>query len=374
MKKNDFEDIRPYHDEEVPAAIQRISENVHFLEVVNYLFPNIDSKDFIKEFKGIKTKEAFQTHIMHKVIRTIIDKTMSNFTFNGFEPLNNDISYMFISNHRDIVLDSALLEVALYESGIKTSEITFGSNLMSSQFIIDIGKVNKMFKISRGGTLREIFANSIKVSNYMRYAITEKNESVWIAQRNGRTKDGNDITDMAVLKMFSMSSEADFVPNLMELNITPMVISYEYEPCDFFKTREMYISVNQNYVKQADEDFVSILHGIRQWKGGVNLHICETITEDELVYCDSFPKKEKFKQLALLIDKRIHKNYKLWKTNYIANDLLHNHSKHADKYTTADKDKFVDYMEQNLKIIEGDREKLKKIFLEIYGKAVDNCC
>lgn len=368
----EFEDIRPYCNAEVPNAIQRILKSIHFQGVVKYVFPDEDLHTLTERFKKIKTTDEFQTEIMYVAVKKIVQKTIQNFTYSGLETLSNDFSYMYIANHRDIVLDSALLQLALYENKLKTSEITFGSNLMNPQIVVDIGKLNKMFKIVRGGTIREVFKNSMNVSQYMRYVITEKKESTWIAQRNGRTKNGQDETDVAVLKMFAMSSPKSFVENLKELNITPITISYEYEPCDFFKTREVYISRRKKYEKDAGEDLMSIIKGIKQWKGNVHVSVSHAITEDELKKCAEESSGEKFKLLAKIIDKRIYNGYKLWPTNYIAYDLLHNQESNNQHYTEAQKNDFIAYMTAGLKGIDGNKKELELIFLEIYATPVEN--
>ena len=374
----DFNDIRPYNDDEVPDAIKRVSESVYFQEVVNYIFSDADLHVFTENFRKINTVDEFQVQVMDKVIRTILSQTASGFSYSGFGQLSNEKSYTFLSNHRDILLDSAVLQITLHECGLKTSEITFGSNLMSSQFVIDIGKLNKMFKIVRGGTMREIFNNSLRVSQYMRYAVTQKHQSTWIAQRNGRAKNGFDSTEVAVLKMFAMSSSAAFVPNLTALNITPLVVSYEYEPCDFLKTRELYISKRKQYVKSPDEDVKSIVQGVRQWKGAVHLAVCEPITEEELKQCDTFSHNEKFKHLAEIIDKKIYQNYKLYKTNYIAHDLLHNSQTYISHYSKEEKEAFQHYMSSGLKNIEGETNELETLFLQIYATPCSfvhkHCC
>ena len=372
MKDSDFEDIRPYNDSEVPDAIKRISESIHFQMLVKYIFsPDVNLRTFTENFIKIKTVDEFQWQVMDKVIRRILAQTTESFSYSGFEQLAQDKNYMFVSNHRDILLDSAILQVILHECGLQTSEITFGSNLMVSPFVVDIGKMNKMFKIVRGGTIREIFKNSLTVSQYMRYAITQKRQSTWIAQRNGRTKNGFDNTEVAVLKMFAMSSPLDFVPNLMELNITPLAISYEYEPCDFLKTRELYISKRKQYEKEPGEDMSSIVHGATQWKKHVHLAVCEPITEEELKKCDTFTHNEKFKSLAEIIDKKIYQNYKLYKTNYIAHDLLHNANTYNSHYSNNEKEAFKQYMSAGLINIEGDMNELKTLFLQMYAAPVN---
>jgi len=371
MTQFDFDDIRPYNDSEVPAAIARIAESEFFPEIVKFLLPEVNVDDFAKEFKKIQTVEQFQVGVMGLALQKILKTTAKEFTFSGAENFSNEHPCMQISNHRDIMLDSALLQVILYFNNLNTSEITFGSNLMRPQIVVDIGKINKMFKIVRGGTARELFVNSMKVSEYMRFAITQKGQSTWIAQRNGRTKDGIDKTEIGVLKMFAMSSKKDFVENLNELNITPIAVSYEYEPCDFLKAREIYISRRQQYQKQEGEDLMSILQGIKQYKGDIHYTICKPISEEELENCAKFPPSERFKMLAVLIDDRIYSGYKLFKTNYIAHDLRAEKTEFADKYLLEEKQKFEQYMNTGLAQIDGDKKELQQIFLGIYANPVD---
>jgi hypothetical protein len=371
MTQFDFDDIRPYNDSEVPAAVARIAENEYFPHIVKFLFPEKNGNEYAQEFKKIQTVEQFQVGVMDLALKKILKDTAKEFTFSGIENFSKERPCMQISNHRDIMLDSALLQYILYYSGLDTSEITFGSNLMHPQIVVDIGKVNKMFKIVRGGTTRELFTNSLKVSEYMRFTITEKRQSTWIAQRNGRTKDGIDKTEIGVLKMFAMSSKKDFVENLNELNITPIALSYEYEPCDFLKTREIYITRRQAYVKQAGEDLMSILHGIQQYKGDIHYTICKPICSAELENCATFPLQERFKVLAMLIDDRIYSGYKLFKTNYIAHDLRFEKTEFSDKYSQEEKQKFIAYMDCGLEKIDGDTKELRQIFLGIYANPVD---
>ena len=373
MSPEILDEYRPYYDNEVPAAVHRIAQDILFPRIIQFLFPEKDLRGFLEEFKQIKTVDDFQVKIMNQAISSIVEKTITNLSYTGTETLTNEKSYMFVSNHRDIVLDSAILQTILYANGIKTSEITFGSNLMRPQIVVDIGKINKMFKIIRGGTAREIFFNSYNVSEYMRYAITEKRQSTWIAQRNGRTKDGADKTEIAVLKMLAMSSQKPFVENLGELNITPIAVSYEYEPCDFLKTKEIYVSRRQAYQKAPGEDLNSILQGILQFKGNMHYTICETLTFEELSICAKQPRSERFKYLASIIDKKIFAGYKLWKSNYIAYDILHKSSKFSTFYNNDDREKFIEYMHNGLSLLDGDYNEFQEIFLKIYANSVENC-
>lgn len=369
-----FEETRPYNDIEIPGAIARLIANPFLETLVKYLFPDTDLQDFKKELHTISTVEEFQEKVMLKAIWSIVHKTCSGFSWEGFDRLDNGHRYLFIANHRDILLDAALLQIILRENHLRTSEITFGNNLMQGELVIDIGKMNKMFRIVRGGTVHDFYRNSMEVSSYMRHALLEKGESVWIAQRNGRTKNGIDKTESAVLKMFSISSPLPFVENLGELNITPVVISYEYEPCDFRKTQEMYISQYQRYIKEPGEDLSSILHGVTQQKGQVHIAVAPTITREELAECDRLEKNFKFARLAEIIDQRIYAHYKLWKTNFIAYDLLNQSSKFADKYTDAEKEHFTAYMEEGLVGLCGEKDELRNLFLRIYAGPVKETC
>ena len=367
-----FDDLRPYYDSEIPAAVQRVADSPYLPAISSFLFPQKPVEEVRQALLESKNILEFQRNIMLPAIRSIVDKTSSGLTYGGFEKLNDGKNRMFVSNHRDILLDAAILQVLLFENGLDTSEITFGSNLMQGELVVDIGKMNKMFRIMRGGTVKEFYKNSTEVSSYMRYAIMQKKQSVWIAQRNGRTKDGADKTDMAVLKMFALSSDKPFFENLNELNITPLVVSYEYEPCDFLKTQELFISRYQKYEKEPGEDLNSILHGIKQFKGHIHFVATDTITEEELRYCDRFDRNRKFQQLAQIIDRRIYENYRLWPTNYIAHDLLNQSYRYRDHYTEEQRKQFVDYMDEGLSKLIGEESELRDIFLRIYANPVDS--
>ena len=308
---------------------------------------------------------------MHPAIRSIVKQTSSGLTCSGFDNIDPDNAYLFIANHRDILLDSAILQILLVEHNFETSEITFGSNLMTSEFVIDAGKVNRMFKVFRDGTKREMLTNSKRLSAYMRYAITQKNTSLWIAQRKGRTKDGNDKTEPGLLKMLNISGTGNFIENFTELNIVPLTISYEYEPCDVLKVKELYYSLKAPYKKSPGEDLNSIITGITQQKGRIHLSIGKPIN-DKLYKIEEKANNDKINQLARMIDKQIYDNFKLWKTNYIAYDILYNNGKYLNKYTSEDKKAFKNYLTKQLINIKGDKKILEKIFLNIYANPVEN--
>ena len=369
-----FDDIRPYVDDEIQEAMNRIADSELLPGLARFVFPEKELSEVQKLLRGYTNIHDFQIGVMFAFNQQVISRTIDKFTYNGIEHLDSAKSYLFISNHRDIVMDSSLLQYLLHLEGFRTTEITFGSNLMSSQLIIDIGRSNKMFKVMRGENPRDFYKTSMHLSEYIRHAITERNESIWIAQRSGRTKDGNDATDQGILKMFCMSGGKDAVQALHALNLVPVAISYQYEPCDFFKTRELYLSRNgTKYIKEKNEDLHSVLTGITQFKGSVHISICEPLREDELQLSASEKSANNFfKNVANLIDRRIYNNYKLFDTNYIAHDLRSKTNTFATRYTPQSKEQFVQRYHQILNKFDADKEIAGQIFLGIYANSVDS--
>lgn len=376
MRNPEFDDIRPYYDEEIPPALRRITENEAFPAISRYAFPSRDVVDVRDILLSIHGADEFQQRIMQYVIREILNKTCTEFTCGGLERLENGKSYLFVSNHRDIMLDAAVLQMVLVENGRRGSEITFGANLMQDQLIIDIGKCNKMFRVERPGvgidSARQFYLSSCHLSDYIRHAITLKKESVWIAQRNGRTKDGNDTTDQGVVKMFGMSYPGDKVDALDSLNIVPLSISYEWEPCDIPKALELCESSVHSYIKKPGEDLASILRGITEQKGRIHLEICEPLHREELLQFGDLTTNRFNKEVASLLDSRIRAAYRLFPNNYIAHDLRSGSNSFADKYTPEQRASFTERMAQLEKYGEFDIDALRGIFLGIYSNPVDN--
>jgi 1-acyl-sn-glycerol-3-phosphate acyltransferase len=368
----DFDDIRPYRDNEIPDAMQRISDSPVLPLLASYVCPEL-SLDYVKEMiRGFRTVRDFQYGIMHKVNDQIINNSISKFTFEGAEKLQKHTPYLFVSNHRDIMLDASLLQNALVDSGLDTTHITFGANLMMNPLVVDIGKSNKMFRVERpGGGIKDFYKCSLHLSNYIRYVIREESESVWIAQRNGRTKDGNDQTDQGIIKMFCMSKPDNKIEALSELNIVPISVSYEWESCDILKALELYASQNVKYIKKPGEDLNSILTGILQPKGRVHFQVCDVITEKDLVEYNNCTNNEYHKQVAQLIDKRILSAYKLWPNNYIAHDMLYGQRKFVSNYTCDEEEAFKAHLSK-LDQYDSDLDVLKDIFLGIYANPVSN--
>ncbi len=356
-----FDDIRPFYDSEIPAAMQRIADSPHFPLLAQYVYPGQDIEKVRALMRQFTNVYDFQHEVMRCVNEQVIARSTTSFTFDGIDALDPQKRYLFVSNHRDIMLDACLLQYALWQCGHETTEITFGANLMSTPLVIDIGKSNKMFRVERGGTPREFYRASLHLSEYIRYCITQKNQSVWIAQRNGRTKNGIDQTDQGIIKMFGMSRPKDPVGALAELNIVPVSISYEWESCDLLKARELYLSRDTKYVKQPGEDLNSILTGVMQPKGAVHISCCPVVTADDLNACASSsgsPESQSSpltagggssdfnRAVAHLLDQRIISAYRLTPNNYIAYDLLHLTSTYADHYTPAQRDAFLTHTER----------------------------
>lgn len=370
---NNFDDIRPYTDAEIPEAMKRIAENEYLPAIYPFVFPEKTLSEVQKMLLNYKNIHEFQVGVMHHFNKQVMAQTINNFTCSGFNNLDTQKNYLFVSNHRDIVLDSSLLQSALHVEGFRTTEITFGSNLMSSQLVIDVGKSNKMFKVMRGGNVREFYNNSMHLSEYIRFTLTQKGESIWIAQRNGRTKDGNDATDQGIIRMFCMSNRQNLVQSVDELNIVPVAVSYQWEPCDMFKTKELYLSKDgEKYVKQKDEDVTSILTGITQQKGNVHFSICKPLEKEEFTTFSHEAPNKFYNHLARLIDEKIYNNYKLWNTNYIAHDMRSKTNQYANYYTPEEKEKFTQRFYHILNQIDGDKEIIASIYLGIYANPIDN--
>ena len=374
MKASDFEDMRPYVDAEIPAAMKRIVESEFFALLAAYVFPDRPIEDVRREVLGYKSVYEFQHGVMWYVNEQIEKRSTSGIKVTGLEHLDTKKNYLYVSNHRDIMLDASFLQNALAAAGHDTTEITFGANLMHPQLAVDIGCSNKMFKVERGdGSPRAFYESSKHLSDYIRYTILEKKQSVWIAQRNGRTKDGNDATAPGIIKMFCMSGKGDKVHSLAELGVVPIAISYEWEPCDFLKALELYQSRFEKYVKKPGEDLNSILTGITQFKGGVNIHVCKPLTEIDLRPFAGCTSIEFTGGVAKLIDSRIYPEYKLNPNNFIAHDLRFGQERFVDRYTPAQKKAFLDRLAKLDGYEVEDPDLLKDIFLSIYSNPIANC-
>ena len=368
----EFESISPYTDEQASEALGKLADYPAVAQASRYFFPE-ESPDFLKNvLKQIKTIDQFQVLVMQRFVRWVLEHTAKNFSYDGISNIDTSKKFLALSNHRDIIMDPAITQLVLHTNGIPMTEIAVGDNLITNEAIEYLIRSNRMIKVVRGISARELYLSSQLLSKYIRLNITEQRSSIWLAQRQGRTKNGYDVTEQGLLKMLDMSGTGDFQSNFEALNIIPMSISYEYEPCDILKARETVISRKQKYVKAEGEDFNSIMVGIMQPKGNVHLNIGKPLTSEEIAAAAQCDKNDRYQLIRHAVDTRVIEGYRLWKNNYIAYDILNHSFRYSEKYTAADVETFVAYMEKQLDTVEPtlNREDLRKHFLEIYANPV----
>ena len=369
---SEFESISPYTDEEAAEALSKLAEYPLLSKISQQFFPE-ESPEFLKNvLKSIKTIDEFQVLVMQKVVRWVLDNTAKNFSYDGVSNIDPNKKFLALSNHRDIILDPAITQLVLYANGIPMTEIAVGDNLITNKTIEYLIRSNRMIKVVRGISARELYLSSQLLSKYIRLNITEQRSSIWLAQRQGRTKNGYDVTEQGLLKMLDMSGSSDFQKNFEELNIIPMSISYEYEPCDILKARELVISRKTKYVKAEGEDLNSILVGIMSQKGNIHLNIGKPLTSEEIAEAAKCDKNDRYQLIRHAVDLRVIEGYRVWKNNYVAYDILNHSFKYSDMYNISDVESFVLYMEHQLDSVEKElnREDLRRIFLEIYANPV----
>lgn len=342
---HNFDEIRPYRPDEVAEVIERLMKEPRFFEMMHFVYPNLDREDIEEMMQEVHSVEDFQTEISAPAFKVIAQTTTSGLSFSNMDMISKDKAYLFLSNHRDIILDSALLNVSLLEKGYPTTQIAIGDNLLQNQVIKDIVRLNKSFIVHRSLHPKDMLASSRRLSNYIHKTIREENTSIWLAHKEGRSKDGDDRTASGLLKMLVSGGEESINDALTKLNIVPMVVSYEYDPCDIFKAHElMEIHDNGHYEKQAGEDYRSALKGITGHKGRVNITIGQRLKRSLERLPSDVPKNEQFRLLSQEIDRRMHLLYRLWPTNYIACDLLHGGRVYASEYTPIQRVAFKNYL------------------------------
>ena len=372
----EFDSIRPWEPEDLPAVYDRLLGNEQFRHVLAYLYPDVPFEAIAQKLKVCKTNLEFQKAFCYDFVHGLLKKAG-----NGCEMdcsgIDNTRNYTFISNHRDIVLDSAILDVLLIDNGFSTTcEIAIGDNLLSLPWVKDLVRVNKAFIVERTLSMRQMLISSKRLSDYMHFAIKEKNENVWIAQREGRAKDSNDRTQKAILQMMSMGGEGSIIERLKQLHLVPLSISYEYDPCDYLKAKEFQQKRdNAEWKKGPTDDLVSMQTGIFGYKGHVHYHAAPCL-DDYLDTLDpDMPKQDIYNKVAAHIDHEIHANYRIYPGNYIALDLLEGSPSHADQYTEEEKAKFEAYIAGQYAKIDlpnKDEAYLKERLLTMYANPLHN--
>lgn len=371
-----YDDIRPFDPEELPAAFERLLSDAQFQQVLGYLYPGVPLEAVKTKMMACKTNLEFQLAFCYGFLKDLMAKASKGFDMN-VEAVDVTKRYTFVSNHRDIVLDSALLDVLLYDAGFNTTcEIAIGDNLLSLPWVKDLVRLNKSFIVPRSLSPREFLMASKKMAEYMHYVVGEKNDNIWIAQREGRAKDSNDRTQPSILKMMAMGGEGSPVDRLRQLHIVPLAISYEYDPCDFLKAAEFQLRRDvPGWKKTALDDVNSMRTGIMGYKGEVHYHCAPCIDGFLDNLSPDIPKTKVFDVIAEHIDKEIFRNYRLYPSNYIALDMLEGNEAHAGRYTAEDKAVFEKYLQGQIARIDipnKDEAFLRERMLTMYANPARN--
>lgn len=369
-----FKDIRPYTDDEVTGIISELLSNAEFEKVLKTAFPHKES-----EMRAILSKvdsiRRFQVEFIYPLLLQIEAQSTDGLFFEGWEQLEADTAYLFISNHRDIFLDAGLFSGLLHRQGFETAANAIGDNLLAHPIAERLGKLNKSFVVKRSLPVRELLAYTQLLSRYIQFCLHEQQTSIWIAQRSGRTKDGNDKTLTALLKMLSGKlASSDFVAYFKSLRIVPLAISYEFEPCAAAKARESVLRVQgKDYEKQPWEDLLQIQQGIEQAKGRVCFRLAPQLQAAELDTLEALPRNEAYQGLARLIDKAIHQNYQLYSSNYIAADRLAARSRFSKHYNAQEEQRFDAHLAAEMTGMEDvPKAALEQQLLRIYAQPLWN--
>lgn len=373
---HEFDDIRPFTDEEAPQIIKQLIDDPEFRKAASKILGGVPFDVIAETMKSCRTVWEFQKKICYNTVLNAMKNCTDGITLDISSIKNKKLPYIYISNHRDIVLDSSLLAIKLFEQGLDTVEIGIGDNLLIYPWIKNFVRLNKAFIVKRGLSMRQQLEASTELSRYIHFAITEKKQSIWIAQREGRAKDSSDQTQESVLKMMAMGGSRDIKESLKEINLLPLNISYEYDPCDYLKAKEMQLKRdNAEYKKTPKDDLENMATGITGRKGRIVFKTGNCINSFIESLPEDMTKPEIFKAIAEHITKEIHSNYTLYPCNYIAHDMLEECNTNADRYTAEQKLEFESYIEGQLAKIDipdKDVEFLRNRILTMYANPVTN--
>jgi 1-acyl-sn-glycerol-3-phosphate acyltransferase len=367
-----FDAIRPYYDAEVNTAILSAINHPMMKALMNFAYPNCDDSVWKEQLQRTHSIRDFQINFAYQAVKKVLEKSSDGLSTSGFEKLEPNTSYLFISNHRDIILDTSLLNVSLHDHGLVMTASAIGDNLVKKDFLKTLSRLNRNFLVQRGLSPRELLESSKLMSEYIAQLLLRENRSVWIAQREGRTKDGNDATHSGVLKMLAMGSgEQSMMEYFKKIKIVPVSISYEYDPTDALKMPQLMAEANaEKYIKEKNEDFITLLSGIIGQKKRIHIHVGDVLNQElDVIALETDNINKQVQALAQSIDDSILQSYKLWSTNYIAYDLLYNSEMYKSFYSENEKALFLRRLEMkidesNLQIVES--------FLSMYANPVVN--
>ena len=370
-----FDNIRPYNPDELHDAFSRLIKEPTFLALIQQFMPQIPVEQVCTQLLSLPNATAFQKTFIVPLLNDIEAKHSKGITASGIDSITRPA--LFVSNHRDIVMDSALMDLVLFRAGLDSVEIGIGDNLLAAPWIRTLVRINKSFIVQRGLPVREMPKAFLELSRYIRHAITKKQTGVWIAQREGRAKDSNDRTQESILKMFALSGTKSFIENLKELNICPATISYEYDPCDYLKAKEFQQKRdNANFKKSPQDDLLNMKTGIMGDKGHVHFTFTPSINSElEQIEASIDNRKEQIEEIVKLIDKRIHSNYIIYPINKVAYDELLNTTRFTSEVSPEERSEVESYLEQQLNKIDlpnSDYDFLRHKLLEIYANPLIN--
>ena len=367
-----FDAIRPFYDAEVNEALKFSANHPMMKAIMNFTFPDVADEVWKSQLSRTFSIRDFQCNFIYQALQKVLQKTSDGLSTSGFEKLEKNTSYLFISNHRDIILDTSLLNASLFDHGLVMTASAIGDNLVKRDFMNTLAKLNRNFLVQRGLSPREMLQSSKLMSEYIGQLLLRENRSVWIAQREGRTKDGNDATNPGILKMLAMGSNQEkLLEYFKNLKIVPVSISYEYDPTDALKMPQILAEANdETYIKNKNEDFMTLMSGLLGQKKHIHIHVGKVIdSEIDLLALENQNTNKLIQALAQEIDNQILKNYRLWPTNYIAFDIINKTNKFKDFYSENEKSLFERRLEMK---IDANNPILLESFLNMYANPVVN--
>ena len=375
----DFSDIAPYGQEEFKEKMAHLVNEEGFEHAVRYVMPDVDYPEFIKLLLSVKDGNEFQSKVMRSFLEMLVKRTTSGITCGGLDNISHDQRYTFMSNHRDIVLDASFLNYCFLTNDFPTSEVAIGNNLLIYDWITDLVKLNKSFIVKRNHKITQALVAARQLSAYIHYCINQKHESLWIAQREGRAKDSNDITQESLIKMIGLEGGGTLLENIISANIIPVAISYEYDPNDYLKATEFLLKrLDPAFKKSPHDDLLSMETGLLQPKGRVHFQIGRGINDILTKLPADTDKTEILKNVCSAIDCEIHSNYKIFPINYIAHDLLHHNQEYRAEYSEEELHGFQNYIEQQIDKVRlasvsvVDRDYMREMMLTMYFNPLKN--
>ncbi|MBQ7042746.1 MAG: acyltransferase [Muribaculaceae bacterium] len=377
MKREEFSDICPYDDSEFQEKIAGLVKEPGFEHAVKYVMPDVDYQEFAKGLMTINSQEAFQINVMLPFLQMLVKKTTSGISASSFENIDNTQSYTFITNHRDIVLDASFLNMCLVENNFPTCEVAIGSNLLIFDWIKDLVKINKSFIVKRNLPMLQALKAAKQLSAYIYFAVNEKKQSVWIAQREGRAKDSNDRTQESLIKMMGLEGPGNLLENLLAKKLAPISISYEFDPNDYLKAREFLLRKNNpDFQKSERDDLFSMETGIMQFKGRVHFGAGKCINSQLEGLKDVEDRNEVIRRVCAIIDKSIHLGYKIYPINYVAYDELCGGQRFRTCYSDEELNAVNKYLDHQLSkipdVTDEDYAYMRNMMLEMYANPLRN--